>query len=291
VEAIHQHCGGGRHLIPKAYIKEWRQYAPWPDDRQVEQDLVVCRALVDIFSDDVLAQKLAFRGGTALFKLYLNNERYSEDIDLVQVGPESIGPILNALQDKLKWFGKSPRRDLTSEGATLKYRFTSEDDSPMRLKLEINTREHNSFNGFVQQSFSVDSKWFKGSASIQTYSLEELLGTKVRALYQRKKGRDLFDLWVALSKTSVLPEKVIDCFLKYMNAEKHTILRDEFERNLREKLVEQAFRQDITPLLPLGNTFDPDTAAKIVTSQLLTLIPTQISMKKDDEPPSGGWGL
>ena len=38
------------------------------------------------------------------------------------------------------------------------------------------------------------SRWFTGAAKVLTYDLDELLGTKLRALYQRKKGRDLFDL-------------------------------------------------------------------------------------------------
>ncbi|MGH2469017.1 MAG: nucleotidyl transferase AbiEii/AbiGii toxin family protein [Chloroflexota bacterium] len=38
------------------------------------------------------------------------------------------------------------------------------------------------------------SPWFTGSADVPTFALEELLGTKLRALYQRRKGRDLFDL-------------------------------------------------------------------------------------------------
>jgi predicted nucleotidyltransferase component of viral defense system len=72
-------------LIPYDFITEWRQYASWTEDSQVEQDLVICRALVEIFSLDATARTLAFRGGTALHKLHLPpTERYSEDIDLVQ---------------------------------------------------------------------------------------------------------------------------------------------------------------------------------------------------------------
>ena len=74
----------GRDLIPRDYITEWRARAPWVQDSQVEQDLVISRALVEIFSHPVLADGLAFRGGTALYKLYLMPPaRYSEDIDLV----------------------------------------------------------------------------------------------------------------------------------------------------------------------------------------------------------------
>ncbi len=79
-------------MIPRDYITEWREQAPWVDDAQVEQDLVISRVLIDIFSNETLHDALAFRGGTALFKLHLPAARYSEDIDLVQVRAEPAGP-------------------------------------------------------------------------------------------------------------------------------------------------------------------------------------------------------
>ena len=73
-------------MIPELAIQEWQEHAPWPAVEQVEQDLLICRALVAIYSDPYLAENLAFRGGTALHKLFLHPQpRYSEDIDLVQV--------------------------------------------------------------------------------------------------------------------------------------------------------------------------------------------------------------
>jgi len=71
-------------MISRRFIEEWKEKAPWPDNAQVEQDLIIERALVEIFSDDLLRIHFAFRGGTALHKLYLQPQaRYSEDIDLV----------------------------------------------------------------------------------------------------------------------------------------------------------------------------------------------------------------
>jgi len=65
-------------MIPQRYIEEWKISAPWPNDAQVEQDLIIARALVEIFSDDMLRESLAFRGGTALHKLYVQPQaRYS----------------------------------------------------------------------------------------------------------------------------------------------------------------------------------------------------------------------
>jgi len=52
-------------LIPSSYLQEWSAHAPWPDSRQIEQDLIICRALCDLFNAPALAGKIAFRGGTA----------------------------------------------------------------------------------------------------------------------------------------------------------------------------------------------------------------------------------
>lgn len=69
-------------MIPIRYIEEWKENAPWPSYAQIEQDIIIVRALVEMFSDDLLKNSLAFRGGTALHKLYLSPQiRYSEDID------------------------------------------------------------------------------------------------------------------------------------------------------------------------------------------------------------------
>lgn len=73
-------------MLPRRYIEEWKEFAPWPEDGQVEQDLIIENALLQLFSDEFLQKRLAFRGGTALHKLFLKPQvRYSEDIDLVQI--------------------------------------------------------------------------------------------------------------------------------------------------------------------------------------------------------------
>lgn len=59
-------------MIPRANITAWRAAAPWPIDAQVEQDLVISRALVELNSQPTIRDALAFRGGTALHKLLLS---------------------------------------------------------------------------------------------------------------------------------------------------------------------------------------------------------------------------
>jgi hypothetical protein len=140
-------------VIPRDYISEWRAVVPWVQDFQVEQDLVISRALVEIFSHPLLCDALAFRGGTALYKLHLKPAaRYSEDIDLVQTRAEPAGPTMEALREILDpWLGK-PQWKQTEGRVTFVYRFNSEDTPPipLRLKVEINTREHFVVYGFKQ---------------------------------------------------------------------------------------------------------------------------------------------
>jgi predicted nucleotidyltransferase component of viral defense system len=138
-------------VIPRDYITAWRAKVPWVEDSQVEQDLIISRTLLEIFSDRELASNLAFRGGTALHKLHFHPPAgYSEDIDLVQVRAEAIGPALTALHKKLDpWLGE-PQRNQSEGRVTLNYRFLSEDAPPLRLRLkvEINSREHFTVFGY-----------------------------------------------------------------------------------------------------------------------------------------------
>jgi predicted nucleotidyltransferase component of viral defense system len=263
-------------VIPRDYITEWRAQAPWVEDVQVEQDLVISRALVAIFSHPLLSKSLAFRGGTALYKLHLKPPaRYSEDIDLVQVDAGPAGPIMDALRGVLNpWLGQ-PKWKQTEGRVTFNYRFESEDTPPLRpyLKIEINSREHFAVFGFASHPFAVSSRWFDGSCDIKTYTLDELLGTKLRALYQRKKGRDLFDLAIALEQNGINPERIVTVFLKYLEHDGLAVSRAQFEKNLAGKLADPQFNADIGPLLSADYTWDVEAAAEIVQSSLIARLP------------------
>jgi predicted nucleotidyltransferase component of viral defense system len=66
-------------LIAQAYLTAWATRAPWPQQTQIEQDLVLSRLIVEIAQHDLLGGELAFRGGTCLHKLHLPRQlRYSE---------------------------------------------------------------------------------------------------------------------------------------------------------------------------------------------------------------------
>ncbi len=260
-------------MIPQAHITAWRATAPWGDDAQVEQDLVLSRAVVEIFAEPELAGALALRGGTALNKLFIQPaSRYSEDIDLVQVKPGAIGGVLNAIRRRLdSWLGR-PKRSSSEASVTLIYRFESEVPPirPLRLKIEINTREHFAVLAYQPAPLVVANPWFTGEADVTTYPLDELMGTKLRALYQRRKGRDLFDLWLCLSRGLLDPKQVVACFAAYMEHEGRRISRAEFERNLFEKESNSAFLDDIRPLLAAEVSYDAKEAMTLVRKDLIS---------------------
>jgi predicted nucleotidyltransferase component of viral defense system len=263
-------------VIPSAYITQWSQECPWSSPAQVEQDLVLSRALVDIYSDDFLRERLLFRGGTALHKIVLQPAaRYSEDLDFVQIREEPIGDTLDRLRLRLNpWLGE-PRSSISSRGATLTYRFDSEQPpvTPLKLKIEINTREHLCLLPIQQTGFTVASRWFTGEASLPIYATTELLGTKLRALYQRRKGRDLFDLWQAHQAGVLDPQPVVDAFTHYMQAEAHAVSATEFIGNLDAKMTHAGFLSDTPPLLRPGVTFEPTQAHQWISETLIPLLP------------------
>ena len=260
-------------MIPQRYILEWQQIAPWTNDAQVEQDLVISRALVEIFQSPLLQRSLAFRGGTALHKLYISPQvRYSEDIDLVQITSEPIKPILVELRKCLSFLGTKRIVKQHIHNNTIVYRFESEIPPivSLRLKIEINTREHFNVLGLQQFPFSVVNEWFTGEAELTTYSLEELLGTKLRALYQRRKGRDLFDLYWAITNCSVEDDKILACYKRYMTFVVDKVpTQKQVLQNLEEKRQDHEFLSDMQAIIRPGIDYTEEEAWKVVRARLI----------------------
>ena len=260
-------------MIPDAYIKEWYAHAPWHKWTMVEQDLLISRMLIELFRDEHIRGSLIFRGGTALHKLFFPEPlRFSEDIDLVQRETGPIGPLFDTIRGIFrKWLGK-PVRKQGPGVATLTYRLSSEDipPLPLRIKIEINTREHFQVLPIKNKSMEVHCRWFEGRADIPVYQIEELMATKLRALYQRRKGRDLFDLAAALRLQDIRAKKVLTTFEKYLEAEGHRIHASTFRANMRAKLEHPGFNQDCALLLRPGITFDVQADFEMIDNILIS---------------------
>ncbi|MCB9196584.1 MAG: nucleotidyl transferase AbiEii/AbiGii toxin family protein [Flavobacteriales bacterium] len=260
-------------MIPKPYIATWKNHAPWKEFYQIEQDLVISRVLVEIFSDDFLRENLAFRGGTALHKLYLNPApRYSEDIDLVQIKSGPIKPIMKRLNEVIQFFEEDRKTKVAGHGAKAFHRFTSEYEGiRLRLKIEINCKEHFNVLDWVDFPFKVDNEWFSGEAMIKTYSINELLGTKLRALYQRSKGRDLFDLDYSRLNMDLDLDLIVKCFKEYISFpdKKRPPSKKEFLLNIESKEKDHEFTGDMEALIRAGVKYNQEAAFDWLKHELI----------------------
>jgi len=251
-------------MIHQKFIREWEKDFPWRDITQVEQDLVIARSIVEIFSDDLLQKSLAIRGGTALHKLYITPQvRYSEDIDLVQLNSEPINPVLKRIREKLSFLGTKRTVKQHLHNNTMIYRFNTEIEPivNVRLKIEINTREHLNIFGVQAVPYKVENGWFSGECNVTGFTIEELLGSKLKALYGRKKGRDLFDLYWAFLHQNIDVEKLLFCNKKhYENANQKQPTNRQFLHNMEEKLTDFEFTHDVFSVIKSDIEYDTITA-------------------------------
>ena len=253
-------------MIPAGHLTRWAKNAPWPTREQVEQDLVLSRLIVEIANHPLLGNELVFRGGTCLHKLHLPTpRRYSEDLDYVRVTSSGIGPVLDALREVGNLVGLEARTQV-SQHPKVQYRSTFSSGAPMRVKVEINTYETSPARPLIQIPHTVESPWWNGQADVQTFTASELVSTKLRALYQRRKGRDLFDLWLALTELQLDPAEVVACFAPYRPDGYDSAAA---EATLGDHVTHAGFRGDLATLTEVPRDYDIDTAAALVTTELL----------------------
>jgi predicted nucleotidyltransferase component of viral defense system len=264
---------------------------PWPNLRQVEQDLLLCRAMVALFNDGFLKSQLAMRGGTLLHKVHLSPaSRYSEDIDLVVYGDRPEGHINRAIRRVLKehlgdpvhsrWENlKLSIRNFSKPSRVLRLTYAvapvSATGPNLELVVEANVTERTPHRKVVEVPFEFAFREQPVRAMLNGYDIHEMLGTKMRALFQRKRGRDLFDLYWALiaDNPKVDPALVIESFLHYLKQEGGSAARAEFIGILDSHLADPGFCTDMSQLLRVGLTYDPQEAGALVKDRLLQLLP------------------
>lgn len=258
-------------MIPARHIRAWSRVAPWLTEEQIEQDLVLSRLIVEITNHPVLGEELVFRGGTCLHKVVLPEPlRYSEDLDYVRATHGPIGPLLDAIREIADRLGMDVNTDVGSyPKARLRAPFES-GTGLMRVKIEINTYETSPARPHHRAAYSVESGWWFGGADVLTFQPEELVATKLRALFQRKKGRDLFDLWLALTVLGLDPIEIVACFDPY-RPEGYNAARA--RQGLEEHLGDAGFRSDLLPLLSeVPDGYDVDAAGALVADRLLAIV-------------------
>ena len=257
-------------MIRRSDIVQWGVEHPWQNENQVEQDLLLSRAMIEIANDPLLGSELVLRGGTAFHKLFLPEPyRYSEDLDFVRTTGGGIGDVMKRLTALGQELGFDVRTKMGMFPKVM-WRFAFADGVPGKIKLEINTFERSPMMELTTHGHAVENPFYSGYALIPTFQPEELVATKLRALYQRKKGRDLYDLWLALTVLELDPEKIMAAFPAYRP---EGVTGDDVVANLSLKLQDPEFRDDVYAMIKVGApAYDPDAAGELVTSVLLSRI-------------------
>ncbi len=258
-------------MIPRPHITEWSHVAPWTTVEQVEQDLLLSRLIIEIANDEYLGNELVFRGGTCLHKLRVSPPlRYSEDLDYVRRTDGGIRGIVESLRSIGERLGMKVTYEITKY-PKIKFSAPFESGSGiMKIKIEVNTFERSPALPPERVPFRVESGWFVGAANVQTFAAAELLATKIRALYQRSKGRDLFDLWLGLTRLGVTPSDLIAAFEPYRPDGMTSGLAI---ANLTAKLQRSEFREDLARLTSNQTTeYDIDAAGSLVIENVLSLV-------------------
>lgn len=277
-------------MIAQAYLTEWRARVPWPDPVQVEQDLLLSRMIVEVANDPLLGSDFAFRGGTALHKLHLPEPlRYSEDLDYVRTADTPIGEHFDALRRIGEGMGLTLARRAVRADRILGV-FTAAPTqgaggARIRIKVETNQEETESYLDRPRLPFRVESGWWSGSAEVLTFALEELMGTKFRALYQRSKGRDLFDLWHVLDEQQVDEVEIIGALDHYMKERVFTYRQ--LRPNLVRKLADPNFVADLQQLVT-----EPPSRYEVVAAA--DLVMERLGSRLRNAPPldeivDGAW--
>jgi len=257
-------------MISANDITKWSINHPWSTRDNVEQDFLLSQAICEISKDSLLNNELIIRGGTAFHKLFLQKPyRYSEDLDYVRSNAGGIGSIITQLVKIGDNLGYKTSSSL-SKYPKIFWKGMSESGQPLKIKIEINTYERIPALPLIVLNHELNTEWYNSQSDVRTFQAKELIATKIRALYQRAKGRDLFDIWLSLEILTLDPLVIIDAFNTYRP---DGITASLAIRNLEKKLEQRQFLEDVSGLAILHEiNYDPKQASVIVIEKLLRLL-------------------
>ncbi|MDX8431340.1 MAG: nucleotidyl transferase AbiEii/AbiGii toxin family protein [Candidatus Algichlamydia australiensis] len=177
----------------------------------IEKDYVLSWVLWGIFLHPLLSSKLVFKGGTCLKKCFFGSYRFSEDLDFTLTKPTTLIELEKSFQEVCEWVQensrimffqkkqkfeeyKTPRGNLAFQGR-LRYQGPLKHKTSFpKIKLDITAHEILVEKPSLCKVLHHYSDSCKEEVQIATYSFEEVFAEKIRALIQRSRPRDLYDV-------------------------------------------------------------------------------------------------
>lgn len=192
----------------------------------IEKDYVLGWVVAGISSHSELSSSWLFKGGTCLKKCYFETYRFSEDLDFTVTNREHINQefLINAFREVAVWVYEktgieipqnairfdvytNPRGNLSAQGR-LSYRgpMQPQGDLP-RLKLDLTDDEILVFDPVNREVHHPYSDRPPDGIYVQCYCFEELFAEKVRALGDRLRPRDLYDVIHLYRYDNIRPDR------------------------------------------------------------------------------------
>jgi len=175
----------------------------------VEKDYVLGWLLWGIAADPELGKSWAFKGGTCLKKCYIETYRFSEDLDFTvlpdgPVRPDEVAPILVRVLERvtdesgIDFSVMEPRfRSRRSKGSTegrVYYRGPRAAPGAASVKLDLTSDEVLARETVMRPIAHPYDDALPAPAKARCYSFEELFAEKLRAMGERSRPRDLYDI-------------------------------------------------------------------------------------------------
>lgn len=189
----------------------------------VEKDYALGWALAGIYAHPELASSWVFKGGTCLKKCFFETYRFSEDLDFTLQDESHLDEAflqrvfseisewiyeqsgLEFPQDSQKFdIFANPRGNPSCQGK-LSYRGPVSPRSPPRIKLDLTADERLVLAPVQVPIFHPYSDAPDGGIMVQSYAYEEAFGEKIRALAERTRPRDLYDVINLFRNTEARP--------------------------------------------------------------------------------------
>jgi predicted nucleotidyltransferase component of viral defense system len=198
----------------------------------IEKDYVLGWLLAGIYTHHALADTWIFKGGTCLKKCFFETYRFSEDLDFTLTDPSHIDA--NFLRQVFAEIGarvyeasgielpsdkqtfeiyRNPRGNISCQGK-LSYRgpISPTSGGLPRVKLDITADERVVLPPIRVAIFHPYSDVPENGIEVLAYAYEEAFGEKIRALGERSRPRDLYDVinlfWNASARPS--PSVLLD---------------------------------------------------------------------------------
>ncbi len=218
----------------------------------------VITAILEKISEKSYSNKLIFKGGTCLKKIYFEETRFSVDIDFTCLEGRIVDEMITDLKDELEdnlvrsiTFDKIKENGRWGDSVSYKVKYKDLNEHPNSVKIDLSLRELPILEPRIRNILNPDYDNIP-NFELYVFPLKEILAEKVRAVFTRKVARDVFDVWFLLRKGIDLDLILVEKKMKIY--EDMEFKKEDFIYKIKERRDD--WERDLRTLVPEAPSFD-----------------------------------